>query len=31
MKEAAEGIDIQLVTFGTVMEDIAIEMNLVKG
>ena len=31
MKEAAEGIDIQFVTFGTVMEDIAIEMNLVKG
>ena len=30
MKEAAEGIDIQFVTFGTVMEDIAIEMNLVK-
>ena len=30
MKEAAEGIDIQFVTFGTVMADIAIEMNLVK-
>ena len=30
MKEAAEGIDIQFVTFGTVMTDIAIEMNLVK-
>ncbi len=30
MKEAAEGIDIQFVTFGTVMVDIAIEMNLVK-
>jgi len=28
MKEAAEGIDIQFVTFGTVMADIAIEMNL---
>jgi adenylate kinase len=31
MKEAAEGIDIQFVTFGTVMADIAIEMNLVKN
>jgi len=30
MKEAAEGIDVQFVTFGTVMADIAIEMNLVK-
>jgi adenylate kinase len=30
MKEAAEGIDIQFVTFGTVMADIAIELNLVK-
>jgi len=30
MKEAAEGIDIQFVTFGTVMADIAIEMNLVE-
>jgi adenylate kinase len=30
MKEAAEGIDIQFITFGTVMADIAIEMNLVK-
>ena len=30
MKEAAEGIDIQFVTFGTVMTEIAIEMNLVK-
>jgi len=30
MKEAAEGIDIQFVTFGTVMADIAIDMNLVK-
>jgi len=31
MKEAAEGIDIQFVTFGTVMADIAIEMNLVQN
>ncbi len=31
MKEAAEGIDIQFVTFGTVMADIAIEMNIVKN
>ena len=30
MKEAAEGIDVQFVTFGTVMADIAIEMNLVQ-
>ena len=30
MKRAAEGIDIQFVTFGTVMIDIAKEMNLVK-
>jgi adenylate kinase len=30
MKRAAEGMDIQFVTFGTVMADIAIEMNLVK-
>jgi len=31
MKKAAEGINIQFVTFGTVMADIAIEMNLVKN
>ncbi|MFW6121913.1 MAG: adenylate kinase [Petrotogales bacterium] len=30
MKKAAEGMDIQFVTFGTVMIDIAKEMNLVK-
>ena len=30
MKKAAEGIDIQFVTFGTVMIDIAKEMGLVK-
>jgi len=30
MKEAAEGLDIQFVTFGTVMTDIALEMNLVQ-
>jgi len=30
MKEAAEGIDIKFVTFGTVMTDIAIEMSLVQ-
>ena len=30
MKKAAEGIDIQFVTFGTVMVDIAKEMGLVK-
>ncbi len=30
MKQAAEGMDIQFVTFGTVMFDIAKEMNLVK-
>jgi len=30
MKEAAEGTDIKFVTFGTVMTDIAIEMNLVQ-
>jgi len=30
MKQAAEGLDINFVTFGTVMIDIAKEMNLVK-
>lgn len=30
MKRAAEGMDIQFVTFGTVMADIAMEMKLVK-
>ena len=30
MKEAAEGMDIKFVTFGTVMTDIAIEMSLVQ-
>ena len=30
MKKAAEGMDIQFVTFGTVMSDIAIETGLVK-
>ena len=30
MKRAAEGIDIEFVTFGTVMIDIAKELNLVK-
>ena len=31
MQKAAEGINIQFVTFGTVMADIAIEMKLVKN
>jgi adenylate kinase len=31
MQKAAEGIDIQFVTFGTVMADIAKEMKLVKN
>jgi adenylate kinase len=30
MKKAAEGMDIEFVTFGTVMADLAIEMKLVK-
>ncbi len=30
MKQAAEGLDIEFVTFGTVMIDIAKELNLVK-
>jgi adenylate kinase len=30
MKKAAEGIDIEFITFGTVMIDIAKELNLVK-
>ena len=30
MKKAAEGMDIEFVTFGTVMSDLAIEMKLVK-
>jgi adenylate kinase len=30
MKKAAEGMDIDFVTFGTVMSDLAIEMKLVK-
>ncbi|MCX6665169.1 MAG: adenylate kinase [Euryarchaeota archaeon] len=30
MKRAAEGMDIEFVTFGTVMSDIAIKTNLVK-
>jgi adenylate kinase len=30
MKKAAEGMDIEFVTFGTVMSDIAIKMGLVK-
>jgi adenylate kinase len=30
MKRAAEGIDIQFVTFGTIMIDIAKEMGLAK-
>ena len=31
MKKAAEGMDIQFITFGTVMIEIAKEMNLVKN
>jgi adenylate kinase len=31
MKKAAEGMDIEFVTFGTVMADMAIEMKLVKN
>jgi len=31
MKKAAEGMDIEFVTFGTVMADMALEMKLVKN
>lgn len=31
MKQAAEGLDIDFVTFGTVMSEIALELNLVKN
>ena len=30
MKKAAEGINVEFVTFGTIMEEIAKEMKLVK-
>ena len=30
MKQATEGLDIEFVTFGSVMIDIAVEMGLVK-